>query len=132
MFKQSKYAVLFCMLSGAASFQASADPNTVLSNVCTLVENDNKGQLRKKIKTMKTDYNMGLADYYAGISCGGLTLIRYAIKLNAEQAGGFLIKKMSKKALRAPMQDGVTELDWAMNNGFDSSALTAAVQNRIN
>ena len=132
MLKKSKIAFIFFILMGGSSFQASADPNTVLANICTLVESDDKGQLRKKVKTMKSDYGMKLADYYNGITCNGQTLIRHAIKLNSAETGAFLIKKMSKKALKTPMSDSMTELDWAKSNGFEGSALTAALQDRIN
>ena len=132
MFINLKRSFIFFVLTVASASSVQAAPETVLANICAIVESDDEGQLRKKLKTMQKDYNMRLPDYYEGITCGGLTLIRYAIKNEAVNAGGQLIKKMSKKALRGPMSDGSTELAWAEANGFGGSAVTAALKDRIN
>ena len=131
MLKKLKGALLVPVLFSFHTSTVQADPNTVLANICTIVESDDKSSLRKKIKTMKSDYQMKLPDYYNGITCGGLTLIRHAIKSGSVESGQFLIKKMSKKVLREPMADGSTELDWATANGHDGSALVAALKDRI-
>lgn len=131
MLKKLKGALLVPVLFSFHTSTVQADPNTVLANICTIVASDDKSQLRKKIKTMKSDYSMKLPDYYSGISCGGLTLIRHAIQSGSVESGSFLIKKMSKKILREPMSDGTTELDWATANGHDASPLVAALKERV-
>ena len=131
MLKTLKSALLVPVLFSFHTSTVLADPNTVLANICTIVSSDDKSQLRKKIKTMKSDYSMKLPEYYDGISCGGLTLIRHAIKSGAVESGSFIIKKMSKKVLRSPMADGTTELDWATANGHEGSPLVAALKDRI-
>ncbi|MBE1300345.1 MAG: DUF3718 domain-containing protein [Alteromonadaceae bacterium] len=130
MFFRMKHVLIGLTLLLANMSVANADPAQVLANICTIVQSDDKSGLRKKVKTMKKDYGLKLAAYYDGISCGGLTLIRYAIKNGSMEAGKFLIKKMSKKALRAPQKDSVTELDWANANHADAP-LTAVLAERV-
>jgi hypothetical protein len=110
---------------------AHADINDALQNICTIVEADDKGQLRKKMKRVKSDYNLRLNDYYSGITCGGNSLIRAAMKSNAIKTGTLLVKKMPKRDLSAPEQDGKTVLAWATENGLDGSAIVAVLNDRI-
>lgn len=110
---------------------AHADINTDLANICTIVKNNDKAQLRKKIKKIKKDYKIRLPDVYSSISCGSNSLIRHAMKHSANEAGEFLIKQMNKKALREAESDGQTLSQWAEANGHSGSALGAALAARI-
>src|SRR5690606_21614122 len=95
-----------------------ADINEDLQNICTIVKNDDKGELRKKMRTVQNDYNLRLGDYYTGISCGGNSLIRYSMQNNSAEVGTYMIKKMSKKDLSAAESDGMAIKQWAETNGF--------------
>ena len=108
-----------------------ADVGEALQNICTIVKADDKGELRKKMKRVQSDYNLKLKDYYTGISCGGNSLIRTAMLNNAESTGTLMVKKMPKGDLKAPEKDGKTVLVWASENGLDASPIVTALNKRI-
>lgn len=110
---------------------ALADVNEALQNICTIIQADDKSELRKKMKIVESDYRLKLQDYYTGISCGGNSMIRSAMLNNAVETGTLMIKKMPKSDLQAPEQDGKTLQDWAIENGFAESPLYAALLDRI-
>ena len=59
------------------------DVNEALANICTIVQADDKGELRKKMRRVQSDFKLKLRDYYSGVSCGGQSLIRTALTNNA-------------------------------------------------
>ncbi|WP_416305539.1 DUF3718 domain-containing protein [Neptunicella sp. SCSIO 80796] len=109
-----------------------ADINEDLQNICTIVKNDDKGELRKKMRTVQNDYNLRLGDYYTGISCGGNSLIRYSMQNNSAEVGTYMIKKMSKKDLSAAESDGMAIKQWAESNGFIDSEIGQELVARLN
>ena len=131
MLKIVKTSIAIATLSLTFTGTAQADVNAALQNICTIVKADDKGELRKKMKRVQSDYRLKLKDYYSGISCGGNSLIRTAMKSNAVAAGTLLVKKMPKGDLRSPEQDGMTVIAWASENGLDDSAIVAALNDRI-
>ncbi|MFQ3199050.1 MAG: hypothetical protein ACI8R9_000442 [Paraglaciecola sp.] len=110
---------------------AQADVNQALQNICTIVKADDKGELRKKMKLVQSDYRLKLQDYYSAISCDGNSLIRTAILNNAVETGTLMIKKMPRGELIAPEQDGKTVMDWATNNGLADSPIVAVLIERM-
>ena len=110
---------------------AQADVNEALQNICTIIKADDKGELRKKMKRVESDYNLKFKDYYTAVSCGGNSLIRTAMLNNSEKTGTLMIKKMPKGDLRAPEQDGKTVLAWASENGLGASPIVAVLNDRI-
>ena len=110
---------------------AQADVNAALANICTIVKADDKSQLRKKMKKVQSDFNLKLQDYYSGVSCGGNSLIRTAMLSNAVDAGTLLVKKMPKKHLSAPEQDGKTLQAWVAEQGLADNPVATVLSNRI-
>ena len=110
---------------------AQADINDALQNICTIVKADDKGELRKKMRRVQSDYNLKLKDYYTGVSCGGNSLIRTAMLNNSEETGTLMVKKMPRGDLEAPEKDGKTVLVWASENGLDTSPIVTALNDRI-
>ena len=110
---------------------AQADVSEALQNICTIVKADDKGELRKKMKIVQSDYKMKLQDYYSGVSCSGNSLIRTAMLSNAIETGTLMVKKMPKSDLSSPEQDGKTIAVWASENGLDSSPIALALKDRI-
>lgn len=110
---------------------AQADVSEALQNICTIVKADDKGELRKKMKIVESDFRMKLQDYYSGVSCSGNSLIRTAMLSNAVETGTLMVKKMPKGDLNAPEQDGKTISAWAAENGLDSSPIAVALKDRI-
>ncbi len=113
------------------SGMAQANVNEALANICTIVQADDKGELRKKMRAVESDYRLKLKDYYTGISCNGNSLIRTAMLANAVEAGSLLVKKMPKSDLSAPEADGKTLLAWVAEQGLEGNAITAVVNSRL-
>lgn len=110
---------------------AHADVSEALANICTIVQADDKGELRKKMRAVQSDYRMKLKDYYSGVSCSGNSLIRTAMLNNAVEAGELLVKKMPKSDLKAPEADGKTLQVWVAENGLQDNPIAAVLQERL-
>lgn len=118
---------------GAAIFSipSMADINADLANICTIVKNNDKSELRKKLNKVKKDYKVKLGDFYTGVTCGGNSLIRHAMANGANDAGTYLIKKMRKTDLKKAESDGKTIQQWAEENGHIGTDAGAALLKRI-
>ena len=110
---------------------AQADVNEALQNICTIVKADDKGELRKKMKRVQSDFRLKIKDYYTGVSCGGNSLIRTAMLNDAIETGILMVKKMPRGDLTAPEKDGKTVLAWASDNGLNDSPIVAVLNDRI-
>ena len=102
-----------------------------LANICTIVSADDKGELRKKMRDVQSDYRLKLRDYYAGITCNGQSLIRTALQNNATEVGTLLVKKMPSRDLSEPEQDGKTLQAWINDNGMQDNAIAKEVLARL-
>ncbi|MGS2719983.1 DUF3718 domain-containing protein [Paraglaciecola aestuariivivens] len=131
MLKIVNTSIAIAALTVFTAGNAYADVNEALQNICTIVKADDKGELRKKMKRVQSDYRLKLKDYYTGVSCGGNSLIRTAMLNDAIETGTLMVKKMPKGELKAPEKDGKTVLDWAAENGLAGSAIVAALNERI-
>jgi len=131
MLKIVKTSIAIATASLIFAGTAQADVSEALQNICTIVKADDKGELRKKMKRVQSDFRLKLKDYYTGVSCGGNSLIRTAMLNNAVETGTLMIKKMPKGDLSSPEQDGKTVLVWASENGLEASPIVAALNNRI-
>lgn len=131
MLKIVKTSIAIATISLFTAGNAQADVSEALQNICTIVKADDKGELRKKMKRVQSDYRLKLKDYYTGVSCGGNSLIRTAMLNNAVETGTLMVKKMPKGDLSSPEKDGKTVLVWASENGLDASPIVAALNNRI-
>ncbi|ALS97516.1 DUF3718 domain-containing protein [Lacimicrobium alkaliphilum] len=109
-----------------------ADINDDLANICTIVKNDDKSELRKKLRDVQNNYRLRLGDYYTGISCGGNSLIRYAMENGSTETGTYMIKRMGVSELTAAEKDGMPLQDWAQNNGYIESEIGKELLARIN
>ncbi len=130
MLKSVKYPLLLSLTFGVAPF-ATADVNQALANICTIVQADDKGELRKKMRMVESDYRLKLKDYYAGVSCGGNSLIRTAALNNAVETGTLLVKKMPRGDLSAPEADGKTLQAWLTEQGLQDSPIASVVNERM-
>ncbi|WP_100644680.1 DUF3718 domain-containing protein [Alteromonas facilis] len=131
MLKIVKTSLAVVAASFIVSGTAHADVNEALANICNIVQADDKGELRKKMKMVQSDYNLRLSDYYSGVSCGGNSLIRLAILNNAVEAGELLVKKMPKSALTEPEADGKTLQAWITEQGLGANPVAAVLADRI-
>ncbi|MEC8206798.1 MAG: DUF3718 domain-containing protein [Pseudomonadota bacterium] len=122
---------LFVAATLGVSATAQADVTEALANICTIVEADDKGELRKKMRAVESDYRLKLKDYYSGVSCGGNSLIRTALLSNAVEAGSLLVKKMPKSDLSAPEADGKTLQAWVAENGLQDNPIAAVLNDRL-
>ena len=131
MLKIVKTSIAIATISLFTAGNAQADVSEALQNICTIVKADDKGELRKKMKRVQSDFRLKLKDYYTGVTCGGNSLIRTAMLNNAVETGTLMVKKMPKGDLSAPEQDGKTVLAWASENGLDASPIVAELNERI-
>jgi hypothetical protein len=131
MLKIVKTSIAIATASLLFAGNAQADVSEALQNICTIVKADDKGELRKKMKRVQSDFRMKLKDYYTGVTCGGNSLIRTAMLNDAVETGTLMVKKMPKGDLNSPEQDGKTVLIWASENGLDASPIVAALNDRI-
>jgi hypothetical protein len=131
MLKIVKTSIAIATISLLAVGNAQADVSDALQNICTIVKADDKGELRKKMKRVQSDYRLKLKDYYTGVTCGGNSLIRTAMLNDAVETGTLMVKKMPKRDLSSPENDGKTVLVWASENGLDTSPIVAALIDRI-
>ena len=69
-------AIAIATLSLTVNGTVHADINDALKNICTIVKADDKDELRKKMRRVRSDFRLKLKDYYSGISCGGNGLYR--------------------------------------------------------
>ncbi|MCV2885714.1 DUF3718 domain-containing protein [Aestuariibacter sp. AA17] len=130
MLKVVKISLAVAALSFGANAFAN-DVNAALSNICTIVQADDKGELRKKMKKVQSDYKLKLQDYYSGVSCSGESLIRFAFLNGAVESGSLLIKKMPKSQLNAPEADGKTLRAWVSDKGLMDSPIAKVLNDRI-
>ena len=131
MLKIVKTSIAIAATSLVLTGTAQADINNALQNICTIVKTDDKGELRKKMKKVQSDYRLKLKDYYSGVSCGGNSLIRTALLNQAVETGTLLVKKMPKSELSSPEKDGKTLQAWISENSLDASPITSVLNDRI-
>lgn len=105
----------------STSAPAKADVASFLAGVCDNVATDNKSRFRKKLKSA----GVKLRNIYDGVTCGGDSLIRYAMQKNAESVGVFMVKR-----LPASHFESSGDLDWAKANGFGSGKIAKAIEER--
>jgi hypothetical protein len=131
MLKIVKTSIALAAASFIVAGHAKADINEALQNICTIVKADDKGELRKKMRMVQSDYRLKLQDYYSGISCGGESLIRTAMLNDSIETGTLMVKKMPKGDLSSPESDGLTIAAWASENGLEESPIVTVLNDRI-
>ncbi|NDV90689.1 DUF3718 domain-containing protein [Alteromonas sp. 345S023] len=131
MLKIVKTSLIIAATSFTFSHTAHADVNEALANICTIVQADDKGELRKKMRRVQADYRLKLRDYYSGVSCNGHSLIRTALVNNAVEVGTLLVKKMPSKDLQTPEADGKTLQAWIAEQGLQSNPIASELNERI-
>jgi len=131
MLKSVKLSLLASVVAFGFAAPSQASVNDALANICTIVQADDKGELRKKMKDVQDNFRLKLQDYYSGISCNGNSLIRTAVLSNAVEAGELLVKKMPKKELSEPEKDGKTLQAWISEQGLQGNPVAQALAERI-
>ncbi len=131
MLKIVKTSLVIATATLAFTGTAHANVEEALANICNIVSADDKGELRKKMRSVQSDYRLKLHDYYSGISCNGQSLIRTAIENNAVEVGTLLVKKMPSKELQMPEKDGKTLQAWINENGHQSNAIASVLESRL-
>lgn len=129
---KNKILITSVLLSAlTVSQHANASIEDTLANICNVVKSNDKGELRKKMKKVQSDFKMRLGDYYDGISCDGQSLIRTAILSDAVDTGSLLVKKMPKSKLSQPENDGLLLTAWIETNGKSDSLITQVLNERL-
>lgn len=132
MLKTKLYALAIAIPFALGSVPSQASEiETALANICNIVVADDKSELRKKIKIVRSNFRLQLKDYYTGIKCNGNSMIREAVLNNSVKAGTLLVKKMPKKDLAAPEEDGKTLQAWINEQGLSDNPIALALLDRI-
>lgn len=131
MLKATKTLIAVSVLSLGFTASANASIEDALANICTIVKVDDKGELRKKMKRVQSDYKLKVRDYYSGITCAGNSLIRTALLNNAVETGTLLVKKMPKSELAKPEQDGKTLQAWVSEQGLETNPVAVVLAERM-
>ena len=131
MLKIVKASLAAAALTMGYSSVANAGINEALANICTIVQADDKTELRKKMRSVQSDFRLKLRDYYTGISCNGNSLIRTAIESNSVEVGTLLVKKMPSRDLQEPEADGKTLQAWIAEKGYQGNPIATELQDRI-
>ncbi|MEP0356504.1 MAG: hypothetical protein ABJH06_04025 [Paraglaciecola sp.] len=70
MLKTVRMSITIACMSVLSISYAHANIGETFENNCTIVKTDNKGELGKKIKSVKPDFKLKLKEhFYANISC---------------------------------------------------------------
>ncbi len=112
--------------------KAVASLEDELANICTIVKNDDKTQLRKKLTRIEKEHRLKLSKFYDSLRCNNLELIRFAVIHNSDDAGVYLTRKLSRTSLGKVSEDGLTLQSWAEANGYTSSKIIESVIKRLN
>lgn len=117
------FVALVCVALSTTSLTYSkpAQADDLLQSICNFVQADDKGRLRKKLKTAKVK----LRNIYDGVTCNGLNLLQFAMKSNAQNVGTYIVKRLPSNKL-----SGGEDLSWASANGFGDSEIAAAIKER--
>lgn len=122
--------VFVAALSLAVSPSASASVEDELSNLCTIIKNDDKSQLRKKLSRIEKTYRLKIAKYYTKLGCNNVELLRFAVIHKATETGVYLTRKLPKASLGRKGDDGLSLTEWAEANGYNDSPIIANVVKR--
>ncbi len=110
-------AVTLTLLAAPA---AVAD-DQLAASMCDYVAADDKNRLRKVL----SDYRLRLRNIYDGVVCNGQSLIRHALKNNANDVGEFIVKQLPGSAVA-----GSGDIAWAEANGFGAAPLVGVLKER--
>jgi hypothetical protein len=83
------------------------------------------------MKVVQSNFRLKLKDYYTGIKCNGTSMIRAAVLSNSVEAGTLLVKKMPKKDLKKPEDDGKTLQAWIAEQGLSDNPIAVVLDERI-
>jgi hypothetical protein len=110
------------------SNSALANSEEVAEAICGYIEIDNKNRLRKVLK----EKGLRVRNIFDSVWCDGQDMLRFAIKSNANSAGGFILSQLPVQALSEPGADGKTLFQWAEEFGHTSSPLVISAQDKVN
>ncbi len=91
-------------------------------SLCEYTKTDDKSRIRKLL----SDNKVNVRKIYDGVKCNNESLIKFAMRSDAYEAGSFFVKQMPANALK----DEALE-DWAKANGFEASPLVNDIRARI-
>ncbi len=113
-----KKILMISLLLVGFNVQASVEQD--LQNICTIVKEDDKISLRKKMRDIRKDYGLSLKDYYGGVYCSGKNLLLWADDNGSVGTASLMIKKLPKLQVKG------------LEGTFDNSSFNTMVKERIN
>lgn len=124
MKKLSTVISVVVLSTGLYSVPAKSD--VIVTAMCNYIIADHKDRFRDKLRSNK----IKLKRVYKEIGCNGHSLLRFSLIAKADNVGEFIVKRLSSSLLKKTEADGVSIYDWANNNGYADSPITAAIKKR--
>lgn len=93
-----------------------------VTSLCEYTKADDKNRIRKLL----TDNKINVRKIYDSVQCNGESLIKFALRSDAYEAGSFFVKQMPAKSLQAEDLE-----NWANTNGFGQSPLINDIKARM-
>lgn len=91
-------------------------------SLCEYTKADDKSRIRKLL----SDNKVNVRKIYDAVKCNNDSLIKFAMRSDAYEAGSFFVKQMPAKALQAEDLE-----NWATANGLAASPLINDIKARI-
>ncbi len=113
-------ALVFSLLAVQAPV-VQAQEQWVVS-LCEYTKADDKSRIRKLL----SDNNVNVRKIYDAVKCNNDSLIKFAMRSDAYEAGSFFVKQMPAKALQSEDLE-----NWANANGLSTSPLINDIKARI-
>ena len=104
--------LILCVALGYCATATASSLEEDLKNICTIVANDDKSELRKKMRRVEAEHFAKFRDYYEGITCGGKSLIEHAEVNGAMEVGELMVKRVNSDQL--PNIEGSSEIAQAI------------------
>ncbi|RUO24294.1 hypothetical protein CWE09_10475 [Aliidiomarina minuta] len=114
------------VLLSATSLTAVAN-DSIAEGLCTAISADD----RQRLRTILSNHNMRVRNIYTSIRCNNYSMLQFAITAEAEQVGEMLTRQLPASVIDDDTVNGEHILSWAESTGYGSSAVVAAVRNRI-
>tara|TARA_R110000744_G_scaffold15549_2_gene43280 strand:+ start:1482 stop:1829 length:348 start_codon:yes stop_codon:yes gene_type:complete len=95
--------ITFAVFAGLVYVPVSQSAN-LASNICEYVAVDEKGRLRKLLKSNR----LKLRNVFKDVSCDNDNILVFAAKKNAKEIGQLLIKKLPKDVIASELENLVS------------------------
>lgn len=127
MVRRCFFTLVFSLLGVGLSFSAQALDIKVAKGLCHGVAKDDTKMIKKTLRKNRVK----LRKVYSEVMCNGSSLLMFALKRNANDAGTLLVEQLPDEMLNNGGPDGYMVLTWGEHNGYADSPIIKAIRKRI-